>query len=207
MTAPESLPDVLSKSEFARFVHLSTARISQLVKQGLPLAGGKVDVVPALRWMGKELDPLQRQLQNETKPRGVIVRVVKAGTAKSETPAGEVQADQSEPAINVMSDVSGEAEPDFRAVRTDHERIKAERAALELAKARGELVPVDVVKRVVFARARAERDAWLSFAMRVAPQLAAELRCDPGTLHRLLSEAVRDQLSELAETRVVEFEQ
>jgi len=91
----------------------------------------------------------------------------------------------------------GDAEP-----RAEAERraavAKADAAELELARRRGELVERDIVRREVFALARAERDAWTGWAARVAPTLAAELGVDHAALLVALEREVSAHLAELS---------
>lgn len=80
--------------------------------------------------------------------------------------------------------------------REELDRLKAETAALELAKARGELIDRAAAEKAIFERARLERDAHVAFASRAAPRLAAETAAVFASLDRLL----REHLARLAET-------
>jgi len=80
------------------------------------------------------------------------------------------------------------------------ERIRADQAELELARARGALVDRREVERHVFARARAERDAHLAWVARVAPAVATEIGADPAALFAALDREMRRHLEQLAET-------
>ena len=73
--------------------------------------------------------------------------------------------------------------------KTEHEWLKVQRARLELRKTEGELIE----------RAKAERDAYSAWAMRVAPTIAAELGCDPGALWRVLDRELRQHQAQLAD--------
>ena len=84
--------------------------------------------------------------------------------------------------------------------RRELDRIKAEAAALDLEKARGNMVARRTVERVVFERARMERDAHLGWISRVASELAAELGADPAATFAALDRMMRDHLAQLAET-------
>ncbi|MEM9764667.1 MAG: hypothetical protein AAF968_19555 [Pseudomonadota bacterium] len=86
------------------------------------------------------------------------------------------------------------------------EHLRAEREALELAKARGELIDRSEASRAVFERAKAERDAHLAFVARIAPQLAGELDADPAATFAALDREMRAHLAELAETPLEAFE-
>lgn len=77
---------------------------------------------------------------------------------------------------------------------------KLELLKLDRARRAGDLVERAAVERAVFARFRMERDAWSSWATRVAPVLAAELGCDGVILATALERMVRQHQAELAET-------
>lgn len=50
-------PKTISKAEFARRMHLSKSRISQLVSEGLPVTdAGGVDYLKAKRWVDRHID-------------------------------------------------------------------------------------------------------------------------------------------------------
>lgn len=85
-------------------------------------------------------------------------------------------------------------------VRVEHERIKMERSRLALEQERGDLVDRATAERVIFSRAKAERDAHLAWVMRVAPLLAGEVGADPGAVHRVLDREMRDHLRDLSRT-------
>lgn len=151
-------PDVISKSAFAQEIGVSKPRVSQLVKEGLPVtANGKIDRAVALAWYQKNIEPNRR----------------KAFADKS----------------------SGDAKSQL-----DH--IKIERERLALSKERGELIDRRAAQKAVFERARAERDAWLSWSSRMSAQLATELGTDPATLYAVLDREVRAQIAELADKSV-----
>ena len=49
--------ETLLKSEFAKRLHVSKARVSQMVQKGMPVtAEGKVDVAEALNWIESHID-------------------------------------------------------------------------------------------------------------------------------------------------------
>lgn len=171
-----------TQAAFARRVGLSAPRISQLVKAGLPCVDGKVDVPAALAWMSEALDPTQRLAQAKAKARPVTVPPL----PRLDDEDGNEPSD--EPAAG-----------DYNTAKTAHEWLKVERAKLALERDRGNLLPAEQVRRDVFALAKAERDAWVSWPMRAAAVVAAELGVDPGDVHRLLDREVRTHLAELAD--------
>lgn len=77
--------------------------------------------------------------------------------------------------------------------------VDLERAELELQKARGELVDRKATERAIFGRARAERDAWLNWPLRIGAQLADQLDVDEAALLIALKRLVREHLAELSE--------
>jgi hypothetical protein len=70
---------------------------------------------------------------------------------------------------------------------------------LKLGERDGSLVARSEVEAFVFARARMERDRWVSFVARTAPTLANELDCDPQRAFAVLDRLVREHLTELAD--------
>jgi hypothetical protein len=63
----------------------------------------------------------------------------------------------------------------------------------------GELIERALVKNFISARARMERDRWLSWVSAVSARLASSLGADHGRLFAALEGEVRDHLRELAE--------
>lgn len=85
----------------------------------------------------------------------------------------------------------------------DDLRIERERLALERDK--GQLVNRAAIEKAVFERARAERDAHLAWATRIAAPLAAELGADPTATFAALDRLMREHLSELSGTTLSEL--
>ncbi|MEM9839467.1 MAG: hypothetical protein AAF830_09985 [Pseudomonadota bacterium] len=83
--------------------------------------------------------------------------------------------------------------------RAELDKLKAERERLKIAQIKGELIPRDVASRVVFERARMERDSWTAFASRVSATIAMETGADQSKLFAALDREVRAQLQELAD--------
>ena len=79
----------------------------------------------------------------------------------------------------------------FNDARAKREWVRLEREALDLAKIRNRLVPIDQVETAAFDRARAEREALQNWPARIAPLLAAELGVDDRKLFNLLEREVR----------------
>lgn len=89
--------------------------------------------------------------------------------------------------------------------RAELDRIRADRARLDLDKARGDLADRSAVEAAIFDRARAERDAWIAWCNRAAPHIAEETDANPAILLALLDRLVRDQLAMLASRPLAEF--
>lgn len=84
--------------------------------------------------------------------------------------------------------------------RAELDGLKIERERLALARDRGELIDRAAVRRAVFTRARADRDALIGWASRASADLAAELDADPAATFTALDRMIREHLAERAET-------
>src|SRR5262245_51988450 len=82
--------------------------------------------------------------------------------------------------------------------------VEVEVKRLALAKMRGELMSREVATRKAFEFGRRWRDAWLSWAARIGPLIAAALDVDAGAVTVMLEGHVREHLTELA-SESVEF--
>lgn len=148
-----------TKAAFARRLKLSGARISQMVKEGLPCTeDGQVKVREAMAWVRRTIAP-----QNGSNPAG----------------AGDL----------------GDAKLRLTIAM-------AEKAELDLAERRGELVPLALAKRAMGTMCRAHRDATLAFAARRGAELAGNWGVDPRVVVADLDAALRSMLVELAEEPV-----
>lgn len=145
-----------TKAAFARRLKLSGARISQMVKDGLPCTDdGQVKIREAMAWVRRTIAP-----QNGSNPAS----------------AGDL----------------GDAKLRLTIAM-------AEKAELDLAERRGELVPLALAKRAIGAVARTHRDATLAFAARRGPELAGQWGVDVRAVVADLDAALRGLLVELAE--------
>jgi len=86
-----------------------------------------------------------------------------------------------------------------------HEIVKVQRAKLAFEREQGLLVETAAATRTVFARARAERDAHMSWVQRSAPLLAAELGSDPRATFAALDRMMREHLEHLADMPLGSF--
>ena len=189
-----------SQRQFAQRIGLSQGRVTQLVKEGLPLlANGRIDTEAAIRW-------LERNLDRERSTRA------KHGSAGAATGAAPPQATPVRPAMPVApTTLPPSAAPTSAAgapmaeVRRQHEIVKVARARLRLETEKGRLINRDEIKVAIFNRARRERNAHLGWALRVAPQLAAELSVDPALMFTALDRHLREHLADLAKTPLLEL--
>lgn len=187
MTAPKTE----KKSAFAARCGISAARVSQLVKDGLPVApNGEVLIDEATAWMDGRMDPTRRQ----------AAKPATAPTAKQKVamPAAE-EADEGEggpepvagPDAPIRADDLTEAKRlnEIEKIRLSRIKREAERKAL---------VSRDVVKRGLHEFGMAQRDAWIAWCGRAAPDVAAELGVDLQKAFAILDRLVREQLIHLA---------
>ena len=96
-----------------------------------------------------------------------------------------------------VSALPDDAIPDLNESRARREHYQAELAKLQVTQQRGELVPVDQVKKEAFALGRSVREALANLADRLSHQLAGET--DPARIHKVLSDEHRAALVELAD--------
>ena len=96
--------------------------------------------------------------------------------------------------VNSLPD---DAIPDLNESRARREHYQAELAKLQVTQQRGDLVPVDEVKKEAFALGRSVREALANLADRLSHQLAGET--DPARIHQVLSEEHRAALVELSD--------
>jgi phage terminase Nu1 subunit (DNA packaging protein) len=84
------------------------------------------------------------------------------------------------------------------AARARRVRALADRAEVEAARLRGELIERAKVERAIFEFARRMRDAWAHWPARIAATLAARLGADPHAVEAALGSEVRRHLEELS---------
>jgi hypothetical protein len=77
-------------------------------------------------------------------------------------------------------------------------RALADRAEVEAARLRGDLIERAKAERLVFEFARRMRDAWAQWPARIAAPLAARLGADPHAVEAALASEVRRHLDDLA---------
>ena len=89
----------------------------------------------------------------------------------------------------------------FVQARTAHEIAKAHLARLRLQRMKGELVDRLQATALVFRLARAERDGWINWPVRVAALMAAEIGVEAHQMQKVLEAHVRSHLADLAEVQ------
>lgn len=187
-------PDtVISKAEFGRRLGITRGRVSHLVKMGMPVRpDGKVDEAAARAWYDAHIDPSRRRgrpVMGATDAPGPNATVRETATS---TAPGHRDAVPGAPAPPMEVDTG------YSYYRAEHERLKAEKTAAQLAQLRGEMLPKAQVHKVLWARARLEREMLTQFPARVAPLLAAEFGVPERPLLDALEGHVRAHLEALA---------
>ena len=170
--------ETLLKSEFAKRLHVSKARVSQMVQKGMPVtAEGKVDVAEALNWIESHIDLSHKD---------AVARRQSAPPAASAAPA-------------IPAPV-----PDR--LPTDPGRIlltaKAKRALVELRRAErlerlenDELVEAAEVRRAIDGLIANAKSKLLALGHRLGPRVAIET--DAGRCQILIDDVVSEALLDL----------
>lgn len=148
---------------------------------------GRIDVSEAVAW-------LQANMPNTLPPRlrageGASSEAGPTDAAGADAAAGPKPTPAQAPAPPAQGPVTAKQELDA---------VKVALLRLELAEKEGRLVDRRAVESIVFQRARADRDAWLSWVARVAPSIAAAVGCDVADLQTVLEAAAREHLNTLA---------
>ena len=171
--------ETLLKAEFAKRVHVSKVRVSQMIAMGMPLtADGKVDVTAALDWIEGHIDLSHKD--------AVARRQSAPAAAAAEAPA-------------IPAPI-----PDR--LPTDPGRIlltaKAKRALVELRRAErlerlenDELVEAAEVRRAIDGLISNAKSKLLSLGHRLAPRVAIET--DVSRCKDLIDDVVSEALLDL----------
>ncbi|MCZ7857073.1 hypothetical protein O9X81_10630 [Agrobacterium salinitolerans] len=96
-------------------------------------------------------------------------------------------------------------DPDLEAAKIRLTLAQADRAELELAARRGELVPAPEARRAVQLVAYTTREMMMNFPAKHGSEIAGELGIDPGTLIGLLDAHIRKALVKAAEQKMPDF--
>jgi plasmid maintenance system antidote protein VapI len=170
--------ETLLKSEFAKRLHVSKARVSQMVQKGMPVtAEGKVDVAEALNWIESHIDLSHKDS---------VARRQSAQPAASAAPAIPA--------------------PTSDRLPTDPGRIlltaKAKRALVELRRAErlerlenDELVEAAEVRRAIDSLIANAKSKLLALGHRLGPRVAIET--DASRCQILIDDVVSEALLDL----------
>lgn len=151
----------ISKRGFAELVGVSPGRVSQMIKDGLPVeVSGRVNIEAGRSWITANIDPNRRRIQ--------------------------------------MDDGGG-------VVRSS--KVKRENAEAEIARLRADRMAESLIDRAatlqaIEGRARLERDCWIGWVNRAAPEIAAATGGDLAVVVATLDCSVREHLAALAETPI-----
>ena len=188
--------DLETKAQFSRRVGVSRARVSQWAKDGLPLTkDGRVRINAALKW-------LQDRVPQPARYRDRGIHRVTEGAAQAPE-IGPHREDAPGPIVagGKIADTYLKARAAKMLSDAQRSKVEAQRAQIELAARKCELVDRARTTALVFKLARDERDAWLNWPARVSALMAADLGIDPHKMHVALEKHVREHLIELAEIR------
>ena len=193
-----------SQRQFAGRVGLSQGRITQLVKEGLPLlANGRIDVDAALRWLEQNLDQAR-----SARAKGLTAEPAPKPAAQpppQPAPKAKPPSRSEPPATPAPVAAPAAGGVTMAEARRQHEIVRVANARLRFDKDRGKLINKDEVKVLVFNRARKERNAHLAWIMRAAPLMAADLQVDPTLMFSVLDRYVREHLTDLAKTPLLDL--
>jgi hypothetical protein len=153
----ETQDGTVSKRGFAEELGVSAGRVSQMIKDGLPVEpNGRINIDAGRAWYRANVDANRRRVQIDGDG------PVRSSKVKRENAEAEIA------------------------------RLKAERMAENLIDRAATLQAIE-------GRARFERDAWIGWVNRAAPEIATagtELAAVVAVLDRL----VREHLAQIAET-------
>ncbi|WP_413219101.1 elements of external origin [Tritonibacter mobilis] len=90
----------------------------------------------------------------------------------------------------------------YARARAANEAVKSQMNELRLKALQKKLISRENVVAQVYDLARKERDSWMQMPARTAANMAAELGVDAHTMERVLDQAIRDHLAELAEIKL-----
>lgn len=184
----------ISIRAYARHRGVSDTAVHKAIREGRITreADGSIDVARADReWARNSVEPASREAQNPAaKPAAKPVTKPTVEPRTEASPAREASAEPVAPPLTAGGTTLLQA-------RTVHEALKVQLRKIEVAERKEELVDRARAVAHVFKLAREERDAWLNWPNRVAPQLAVHLEVDEHTLHVALDAAVREQMDEL----------
>lgn len=192
--------NLLSQKEYAKHLGVSPAAVCKAVKEGrISLIDGKIDpVVADIQWKHNTRARVQRAVA--VAPDHVAAPEV-AVPAPAPTLAGAEPdlidaagaGGVNEPAAG--GDAAAGTDPQYQTSRASREEAVARREWLRLLEDEGQLVRIDQVRAELAAKLAPVREAFMQFAPRVAPILAAE--SDAGRIQTVLEAEIHQILAQL----------
>jgi len=187
---------IVSKAEFARQLHVSRARVSQMSGQGMPLTpGGRVNMKDAIAWMEAHVDMGHGRF-SATIPDGqgsFSPAVALGSTAASTAPVPAAGRDGLLDPRRIL--LTARAKAALLAVR------KAERQERQERRESGELVEAAEIIEAVQEIVINARNKLLSLSFRLAPRLAYET--DTRRCQQIVEDGVLESLQQLSEYKPV----
>ncbi|GBD50249.1 hypothetical protein [Methylopila sp. Yamaguchi] len=167
---------VLTKSDFAKHLDVGRARVSQLIKRGMPVTpDGRIDVEAANSW-----------IRANVRHRFDVRRASTSGAGRNPMPAAPV-GDLADAKLNLIL------------AQTARTAAEAERAEVALELERGSAISKEDAKRFVREWNTKIKIGLLNFASRRGPGLAAELGVNEVALVVALEVAMREHMTEMAD--------
>lgn len=190
MSAPH-----VTRREFAKLAGCDEKQVRRAIESGKlkPDADGKLD--PALVSSGWR------------RP----IRSSKAVADSADTPkvsAKSVRSVRAEPIVDESDSPTEAAAKLVMAFGAEHDLAEAIRIKenfnallkqLEYEQKSGSLIDLSIARTVLFDCARAARDSWMNWPMRVGPKIAADLGLEADRVTEVLIEHVHTQIADLGE--------
>src|SRR5262245_32349669 len=183
--------DPISKAEFARRIGVSHPAVSKAIRDGRisVRADGRIDYESARQQWIKNTDP----------ERSAVKSSKAAERPQNDTGAVSDEALTKIKAILAEQGISTDGPLTLQLARTAEVISRTSAREFEMAVARREFVPLAHVRRHVERIAIGIRQAFMNMPARVSATMASKLGCDSFELNRLLDQAIREVLNELAE--------
>ena len=206
------MPELMGVIEYAAYRGVSRVTIHNWTKKGLVTrtADGRIDVAPSDARLLEEAGlPVPERV-----PRVAVVArdgdaVCDPIAAPELRPPPLAAVDSVQETLTEVGEGIGQSAPDdlgglngAGVTLTDARKAKTVQdthlTRLKVQQLRGDLVDRKAAESQAFAAGRLERDAWMAWPARVAPQMAADLRLDAREMHSVLEQYVREHLVELS---------
>ncbi len=167
--------DPVAKSTFARMIGCDKSRITVWCQTGT-LNG------PAVTMAGRIVPSIG------------VAQLIASGSMRARSNAATP-----DPRRAGAADSPDEGISTYDRSRAVLEDLRVQRAQLDLAERRSELVPRALADTILFDAARALRNSWITWPARVVATMAVSLGIDPARLLAELERAVKAQLTEVAD--------